>query len=69
MKKGTAMAEYVPPKVWKWEQPNGGEFAKVAVALLNWQFKSDKEAGRMFLGPNCGLCQDSAWHVSKKGID
>ena len=51
-----------------YNQPNGGEFAKVAVALLKWQFKNDEEAGKMFLGPNCGLCQDSAWHVSKKGI-
>ena len=52
-----------------YNQPNGGEFAKVAVALLKWQFKNDAEAGKMFLGPNCGLCQDSAWHVSKKGIN
>ena len=22
-------AGYVPPKVWKWEQPNGGEFASI----------------------------------------
>lgn len=52
-----------------YNQPNGGEFAKVAVALLKWQFKNDAESGKLFLGPNCGLCQDPAWHVSKKGID
>src|SRR6476620_225652 len=23
------MNDYVPPKVWKWEQPNGGEFANI----------------------------------------
>ena len=23
------MSEYVPPKVWTWEQPNGGQFANV----------------------------------------
>ncbi|HEY6049457.1 MAG TPA: glutathione-dependent disulfide-bond oxidoreductase [Sphingomicrobium sp.] len=23
------MTEYVPPKVWKWEQPSGGQFANV----------------------------------------
>ena len=39
-------------------QPNGGDFGKVAVAMLEWQFKGDKEAGKMFLGANCGLCQD-----------
>jgi len=50
-------------------QPNGGDFGKVAVALLEWQFKGDQEAGKMFLGANCGLCQDSKWHVEKKGIE
>jgi hypothetical protein len=50
-------------------QPNGGEFGKVAVALLEWQFKGDQEAGKMFQGANCGLCQDSKWHVEKKGIN
>lgn len=50
-------------------QPNGGEFGKIAVALLQWQFKGDQDAGKMFLGANCGLCQDSKWHVEKKGIN
>jgi hypothetical protein len=48
-------------------QPNGGEFGKVGVALLKWQLKGDRNAARMFLGNQCGLCQDPAWHVSKKG--
>src|SRR5205085_4695833 len=26
---GTAMSDYVPPKVWKWEQPSGGQFASI----------------------------------------
>jgi hypothetical protein len=52
-----------------YNQPNGGEFGKVAVALLEWQFKGDREAGKMFLGPNCGLCQDPKWHVEKKGMN
>ena len=50
-------------------QPNGGDFGKVAVALLEWQFKGDQEAGKMFLGANCGLCQNTKWHVEKKGIN
>lgn len=50
-------------------QPNGGEFGKVAVELLKWQFNGDREAGKMFLGANCGLCQDSKWHVEKKRIE
>jgi hypothetical protein len=52
-----------------YNQPNGGEFGKVAVALLEWQLKGDKEAGKMFLGADCGLCQDPKWHVEKKGIN
>lgn len=52
-----------------YNQPNGGDFGKVAVALLEWQFKGDQEAGKMFLGAHCGLCQDSKWHVEKKGIE
>src|SRR5438046_10365174 len=23
------MTDYVPPKVWKWEQPSGGQFANI----------------------------------------
>jgi dienelactone hydrolase len=52
-----------------YNQPNGGEFGKVAVALLEWQFKGNQDAGKMFLGANCGLCQDAKWHVEKKGIE
>lgn len=51
-----------------YNQPNGGEFGKVAVAMLQWQFKNDKEAAKMFVGANCGLCQDPQWHVSNKGL-
>jgi dienelactone hydrolase len=52
-----------------YNQPNGGDFGKVAVALLEWQLKGNQEAGKMFLGTNCGLCRDSRWHVEKKGIE
>jgi hypothetical protein len=51
-----------------YSQPNGGEFGKVAVAMLAWQFHGDKEASKMFVGENCGFCQDPKWHVSTKGI-
>ncbi len=50
-------------------QPNGGDFGKVAVALIEWQFKGDQQAGKMFLGADCGLCKDPKWHVEKKGIN
>jgi len=51
-----------------YSQPNGGEFAKVGVAMLKWQFQGDKEASKMFVGANCGFCQDPKWHVTTKGI-
>ncbi len=51
-----------------YSQPNGGEFAKVAVAMLKWQFHGDTAASKMFVGENCGFCQDPKWHVSTKGI-
>lgn len=47
-------------------QPNGGEFGKVGVALLKWQLKKDKASANLFLGENCGFCQDKNWHISKK---
>jgi hypothetical protein len=50
-------------------QPNGGEFAKVGVALLQWQLRNDKAAAKMFLGAQCGFCQDKNWHISKKLYD
>lgn len=50
-------------------QANGGEFGKVGAALLQWQLKGDRKAGRMFLGAKCGLCAMPGWHVSKKGFE
>ncbi|MBZ5637011.1 MAG: alpha/beta hydrolase [Acidobacteriia bacterium] len=51
-----------------YSQPNGGDFARVAVAMLNWQLKGEKNESKMFLGANCGLCQEAGWHVETKGI-
>ena len=33
-----------------YNQPNGGEFGRVAVAWLQWQLKKDETAGKMFSG-------------------
>ena len=52
-----------------YNQPNGGEFGKVAVALLEWQLKGDQQAAKKFVGANCELCRDPKWHVEKKGIN
>jgi hypothetical protein len=48
--------------------PGGGEFANVASNWLLWTFKGDKDAGKMFVGKDCGLCTNSNWDVKSKGI-
>jgi dienelactone hydrolase len=52
-----------------YSQPNGGDFARVAVAMLRWQLKGEKDKSKMFLGANCGLCQEPGWHVATKGYE
>ena len=52
-----------------YRQPDGGEFAGIAVAWLNWQLKDDKRSGLMFEGPNCGLCVNPKWVVKSKNLD
>jgi len=49
-----------------YNQPNGGEFGKIAVAWLKWQLKGDETAKNMFSGPDCGLCKDTKWEYKKK---
>ena len=50
-------------------EANGGAFAKVAAAWLQWQLKHDEVAANMFVGARCGLCTDADWTVLKKHID
>jgi len=52
-----------------YNQPNGGEFGKVAVAWLQWTLKGDQTAGKMFTGPSCGLCKDTNWKFEKKKME
>lgn len=47
-------------------QPHGGEFAKVATAWFLWQMKGDSEASKMFLGDDCGFCNDPNWKLESK---
>lgn len=49
-------------------ESNGGDFGKVGVAWLNWHLKGDKNAGRMFVGADCGLCRDPQWVVKQKDL-
>jgi len=44
-------------------QPNGGDWASIAVKWLDWQLKSDAGAGKWFVGEDCGYCRDSRWRV------
>jgi hypothetical protein len=48
--------------------PGGGEFANVASNWVLWQFKNDKQAGRMFLGDKCRLCTNTDWDVESKRL-
>lgn len=50
-------------------QANGGEYARVGTAWLDWKLKGDRQAARLFTGKDCGLCTDARWKVSRKGID
>jgi len=50
-----------------WE-PNGGPAAQVAVNWLQWQLRGDHNAARMFVGTDCGLCENPDWDYEKKGF-
>ena len=50
------------------QQPNGGEEAQVTRHWLDWQLLGDAGAGKMFLGPDCGLCRKPDWTVQRKGF-
>jgi len=51
-----------------YNQPNGGEFAGIGVAWLNWQLKGDQQAALMFRGSDCGLCVNPKWVVQTKNL-
>lgn len=45
---------------------NGGEWAQVGAAWLDWQLKHDRKAAYWFVGADCRLCADSRWTVQRK---
>lgn len=47
-------------------QPDGGEWARVAVAWLDWQLRGAAEAAREFSGADCGLCRAGDWTVERQ---
>jgi hypothetical protein len=50
-------------------QANGGAYAQVARAWLDWRLKGDKAAAAWFAGAKCKLCEDPQWKASRKRID
>ncbi len=48
--------------------PGGGEFANVASNWLRFVLKGDAEAGKMFVGENCGLCTSENWETRAKAL-
>ena len=51
------------------DHPGGGEFANVVSNWLRWQFKSDQEAAKMFVGKSCALCTNPNWDTRSKRMD
>ncbi len=49
-------------------QPHGGEFSVVALAWLDWQLKGDKNASKMFKGPDCELSKRQDWTIEKNDL-
>ena len=48
-----------------WE-PNGGRASEIVVNWLAWQLRGDASSSRMFLGADCGLCNDPVWTFKSK---
>lgn len=48
-------------------EPNS-EGTKIELDWLAWQLRHDTVAARTFTGPDCTLCRDYRWVVSRKGI-
>jgi hypothetical protein len=49
-------------------QPHGSDWATASVAWLDWQFKSNAEAAKLFTGNPPGLAKKEGWTVDKKNI-
>ncbi len=49
--------------------PNGGWFAEVGVAWLDWQLKGDAKAATYFEGADCALCRNPIWEVARKNMN
>ena len=45
--------------------PSGGPFASGPLAWLKWQLKGDAAARAMFVGNECGFCNDGDWTLRR----
>jgi S-formylglutathione hydrolase FrmB len=45
---------------------NGGDWARMGTAWLDWQLKKDVGAAQWFVGKDCGLCTVKAWTIVRK---
>jgi len=49
-------------------QPHGGDWAMASTAWLDWQFKGNADAAKLFTGNPPGLAKKEGWTVDKKNI-
>ncbi len=47
-------------------QDNGGEWARGAVAWLDWQLRGQAAAAQTFQGEGCGLCRSEGWTIERQ---
>jgi dienelactone hydrolase len=47
-------------------EENGGEWARAAVAWLDWQLRGQGAAGQVFQGADCGLCGSEGWTIERQ---
>jgi hypothetical protein len=51
-----------------YRQPHGGEFARVALAWLNWQLKGDNEAAAQIRNKESDMRVDPKWAIDLKNF-
>ncbi len=47
---------------------NGGDWARLGTAWLDWQLKGDRQAAKWFVGADCKLCTTFGWTVERKNF-
>ena len=48
---------------------DGGLESVVIRAWLDYQLKGDRDAARMFIGDDCGLCKTAGWQVESRNLE